>query len=58
MCKPIPTLSNLRQSRFENIVGKGENAGGPAFSTFPTMCSIFFKAFHYFSQNKFIFDCN
>ena len=30
--------------RVENIVGKGENAGNPAFSSFPTMFS---KSFLY-----------
>ena len=32
-------LTNLYIKPFENIVGKEENAGKPAFSSFPTMFS-------------------
>ena len=37
------TIINSVFDRIENIVGKGENAGLPAFSPFPTMFSkVFF----------------
>ena len=40
----IPTFNRLEEEAYlQNIVGKGENAGLPAFSPFPTMFSILFR---------------
>ena len=33
-------LTTLKKEPFETILGKGENAGKPAFSPFPKMFSI------------------
>ena len=38
----ILTFNDVKENVFENIVGKGENAGKPAFSSFPTMFSTHF----------------
>ena len=40
----LTQISNFFLGRVENIMGKGENAGIPAFSPFPT---IFSKAFYF-----------
>ena len=39
----IPGFNDLKKKSFENIVGKGENAGNQHFSPFPTMFSTHSK---------------
>ena len=39
----FPSFNDSQGEPFENIVGKEENAGKPAFSSFPTTFSTFLK---------------
>ena len=50
-------LTTLKKMLFENIVGKGENAGNQqCFLPFPKQISIFSFSFHISPANAFNFD--
>ena len=51
-------LLTLRKTPLENIVGKGENAGKPAFSPFPTMFSTVSKTNFDFSVTYNLLSAN
>ena len=46
-------LETLNKMAFENIVGKGENAGDQHFLLFPKYFLPYQKQFHYFSLIEF-----
>ena len=51
----IPSLIDLETESFENIVGKGENAGNQHFLLFPAMFSNLSQTeFHQLSNIKFV----